>query len=332
VEDNDVICSDCFHNEGLRLEAEKVGEKSAEVCPHCKSSSGRKIKQGESARLLMQNFFMHGSVPQDIGGWAPVYWWTDDIKRDDTAFDRTLLDDYFLIKSELGVCVFHYAPALWRLGLTTQYDELEKADPSATLKYIVQSGTEKLIAPGSRIYRVRLNPPAVSAKGMFDTPPLSAKKDFGRFDDVGTPIFYGAFDIETCLHECRVALVDEVILATFEAAKPLLVLNLFDAIAGPRPPDPWNSVEILMNKLCSSSANEYKKCRTIAQAVLNAGYEGILVRSYYSQVKDKPLANILLFGFPEAAQKIKLHSLNRIKLDKVEYAFTFGPVFIDEGA
>jgi hypothetical protein len=179
---------------------------------------------------------------------------------------------------------------------------------------------------------VRLNPPELSAKGTFDTPPLSAKKDFGRFDDVGTPIFYGAFDIETCLHECRVALVDEVILATFEAAKPLLVLNLFDAIADPQPPDPWNSVEILMNKLCSSSANEYKKCRTIAEAVRNAGYEGILVRSYYSQVKGKPLANILLFGFPEAEQKIKLHSLNRIKLDKVEYAFTFGPVFTDKGA
>ena len=66
-----------------------------------------------------------------------VYWWIDDVRRDDTAFDQTLLDDYSLIKSDLGICVFHYGPALWRLGLTTQYDELEGPDPCPTLKYIV---------------------------------------------------------------------------------------------------------------------------------------------------------------------------------------------------
>ena len=148
-----------------------------------------------------------------------------------------------------------------------------------------------------------MNPSTVSAKGAFDTPPLSLKKDPGRFDDVGVPVFYGAFDIETCLHECRVALIDEVVLATFEAIRALRILNLFDAIAEPQPSDPWNSVGILMDKLCNSSMREYKKCRTIAHAALKAGYEGILVKSYYSQVKDKPLPNILLFGFPEAAEK-----------------------------
>lgn len=327
-----MICSNCFHNEGLRLEAEKVGEESEEVCPHCKIQLWSKDQAGRMCAIADAKLFHAWLGASGHWGWAPVYWWIDDVRRDDTAFDQTLLDDYSLIKSDLGICVFHYGPALWRLGLTTQYDELQGADPSPTLKYIVESGTERLIAPGSKIYRVRLNPSTVSARGAFDTPPLSLKKDPGRFDDVGVPVFYGAFDIETCLHECRVALIDEVVLATFEASRPLRILNLFDAIAEPKPSDPWNSVGILMDKLCNSSTREYKKCRTIAQAVLKAGYEGILVKSYYSQVKDKPLPNILLFGFPEAEQKIKLHSLNRIKLNKVEYAFTLGPVFTNDGA
>jgi hypothetical protein len=322
-----MICSDCFHNEGLRLEARKIGVASEEICENCGATSGRKITTTEQVRLLMQNFFMHGSVPQDIGGWAPVYWWTDRIERDDTTFDDTLRGDYELIKEKLGVCVFQHSPPLWRLGYTYQYEELEKNHPEKALSFVISAGKEQIIRKGQKIYRIRTNPTSIYENGAFDTPPLHLKKECSRFDTEHLEVFYGALDIETCLHECRVTLVDEVALATFEAAQDIRVLNLFDGIEQPPGSDrTWESVEILMYKLCHSSVKEYPKCRQLAEAVLHAGYEGMIVRSYYSQVEEVALPNVLLFGHPESDGKIGLHSLNRVKLDRVEYSFTLGPL------
>jgi hypothetical protein len=275
----------------------------------------------------MQNFFMHGSVPQDIGGWAPVYWWTDNVTRDNVAFDRTLADDYALIKKELHASVFRYAPPLWRLGLTEQYFDLERENPERALQTIIKAGSQKQLPERTIIYRIRLNHNAPSMKCSFDTPPPESKSEYGRFDSRDLPVFYGAFDVETCLHECRVTLIDEVVLATFVSEKCLRVLDLYDFPNTGTTIDPFNSVDILITKLCHSGPHEYDKCRLLARAVAQAAFDGMIVPSYFSQVKDKSLPNLLLFGFPETDKKISLQSLNRVKLDRVQYEFTLGPVF-----
>lgn len=85
-----------------------------------------------------------------------------------------------------------------------------------------------------------------------------------------------------------------------------------------------------MNKLCGTNELEYPKCQLIAEAIRHADYDGFKFKSYYSQVKTEPLFNIALFGHPIAEGKLKLESVNRVKLEQVSYVYSFGPVFEDQ--
>lgn len=49
-----------------------------------------------------------------------------------------------------------------------------------------------------------------------------------RFSNGSSPVFYGAFDVETCLHECRVLAEDEICLATLLPTRDLTLLDLTD--------------------------------------------------------------------------------------------------------
>ena len=41
--DSFVACSNCFSNEGLRLDAERLGEEDSSSCPRCMAADGRKL-------------------------------------------------------------------------------------------------------------------------------------------------------------------------------------------------------------------------------------------------------------------------------------------------
>lgn len=47
-----VLCSDCFANEGLRLDARKLGWTGGEPCPQCGSQSGAKLDVDLAIRHL----------------------------------------------------------------------------------------------------------------------------------------------------------------------------------------------------------------------------------------------------------------------------------------
>src|SRR5213595_1959865 len=64
-----VYCSDCFHNEGLRLEATRLGEAQT-VCPHCGSRSGVGLDEDQCGQLL-ERFFIDGSRSNGSFGVAP---------------------------------------------------------------------------------------------------------------------------------------------------------------------------------------------------------------------------------------------------------------------
>ena len=65
-----LLCSDCFVNEGLKLDAKKLGFKSTHPCPSCKSIEGFKLTK-DLLLDLCERFFIRGSVMKVDYGGAP---------------------------------------------------------------------------------------------------------------------------------------------------------------------------------------------------------------------------------------------------------------------
>lgn len=327
-----MLCSECFKNEGLKLEAQQIGSDDNSICKNCTSSTGKKLTD-EQLHLLMQRFFVHGSVPQNVGGYASVYRWSDNREMESVTFRSALQLDYELIRERTGLVLFHYGPPLWRLGLTDHYEALEggQQEVSQALDDIIERSVTITLPVDSKLYRVRSNmrqDPLLPSS--FDTPPDSVRTKNGRFDTLEIPVFYAAWDVETCLHECRVVVADEITLATLRTNQELRLINIADSFKEKVGSTPFENIEVLMNKLCGTNELEYPKCRLIAEGIRHAGYDGFKFKSYYSQVKTEPLSNIALFGHPIAEEKLKLESVNRVKLEQVNYAYSLGPVFEDQ--
>lgn len=322
-----MVCSNCFKNEGLRLTAQTLGIISNEICDNCKTTDGAKLKD-EQLLELMQLFFSHGSVPQNIGGYAPVYKISDNKEMESVNFEEPLKGDYEFLKEKTNLVVFHYGPPLWRLGLTEQYNALEgeKKEIEAALADIKAACSEIILPIDTKLYRLRINAIDLLNSISYDSPPKKLKVTNTRFDTPEIDIFYSSSDLETCLHETRVTVADEITLATFKTSKELKLLNIADSFTEKKDTTEFEMISILMYKLCTTNEGEYEKCRLISEFIKHNDYDGFKFLSYYTNVKDEPLDNIALFGFPLQEEKIKLVSLNRVKLERVDYSFTFGPV------
>ena len=276
----------------------------------------------------MQEFFSHGSVPQNIGGYAPVYKISDDMEMESVDFEEPLKSDYNLLKEQTNLVVFHYGPPLWKIGLTEQYDalEAEKEDIEAALADIKSACSEINLPINTKLYRLRVNANDLLNPNSFDTPPKELKKTYTRFDTPDVDIFYTSPDLETCLHETRVTVADEITLATFKTSKELKLLNIADSFNEKDGITEFEMISILMDKLCTTNEQEYEKCRLISKFIKDNEYDGFKFLSYYTNIKDEELYNIALFGFPLQEDKVKIESLNRVKLERVDYSFSFGPV------
>jgi hypothetical protein len=145
------------------------------------------------------------------------------------------------------------------------------------------------------LYRIRTNVrSAVGEAASYDAPPNAAKRKPGRYDDTDFPVLYAAFDIETCIHECRCTVVDEIVLATFHANRDLTTIDFQDL------------------RLSVATEDEYPKCRMLARRMLELHVDGFTLqamslftilltyRSFFSSIKADELTNIALFGHPSA--------------------------------
>ena len=66
----------------------------------------------------------------------------------------------------------------------------------------------------------------------------------------------------------------------------------------------------------------------IAKRAKENGFDGIKYKSFFSKVRDREHSNIAIFGRPLAKNIISLKSLNRIRLYKVLYDYTYDPIVI----
>lgn len=306
--------------------AQDCGLQEPAPCVNCGSLTGAKLDKA-ALHQLMNNFFVRGSVPPNVGGWAPVYMLSDRPEMETGGYENELAADYELLKDATGQVVFDYGPPLWRLGLTEHYDMLRggRAAAKKALKELIAASHPFKLLPGERMYRVRTNAKEMREPTAFDTPPPDMVRRRNRFDSKKIPIFYAAPDIETCLHECRVVVADEIHLATFVAVQPLTLLNVADSFSERKNATPFEMFQVLMDKLCITNEEVYPTCRLVAKAIKAEGYDGFMFKSYYSSIKSRTLYNYAFFGYPVRDKKVEMVSLNTVRLNRIEYQFSFGP-------
>jgi hypothetical protein len=329
------LCTLCFSNFGLRHELEQLaGDTYVTQCPTCQNSGGRLVDT-QTAESAMHRFFVLGSIPPETGGPAPLYEFKQFQYPGDIEFATELDNDLRLLSNFMHAGLFHYAPELWRLGYTEHYQMLrggitetsavQGEERKQVWREVLRRCAITMLEPGAAIFRVRRGDELPAAiPGQFDTPPHGFAGG-GRYDTPDLPVFYGADDIETCLHESRVTLADWIALATFTPTRPLRLLDLTDGIDDWSAQTPFERVDFLMRKLAFGGQQDYDLCRELATEIYAQGLDGFYFTSYFSQANRKNPRNIALFGYPVVAGKLQLVSVNRLKLSSIAYEYTFGP-------
>lgn len=243
------------------------------------------------------------------------------------TFESELDHDIELLSQYKPLPLYHYGPPLYKIGATTNYQELVIDGVSGGRRKEVWEGIisackSVTLEPGSMIFRARKGnslPPAL--ENEFDSNPNPTE---GRFNKSGEKVFYGAFEIETCLHEIRVALTDWIALATFHVKKELRLLDITDITE--LPTTPFESIDIFIRKIVYSGESEYPLCQELANEIKNRGYDGLITPSFFKQAHKNDLKNIILFGQPAKDGKISMTSTNKINLNFISYEFSFGPM------
>nr|WP_199045289.1 RES family NAD+ phosphorylase [Dyella sp. ASV24] len=330
----DPLCSECFANYGLRQEARQLSSAfGIGPCQFCGAAGGRLI-DATAAEELMHKFFVSGSIPPDAGGFAPIFEFNPHHEFGEVTFATELDGDLERLSSMLGVGLFHYGPALWRLGLTDHYQALRGApglgiqvdDRKRAFDDILAKCSTKYLEPDrDLVFRVRKGDQLPAALPLeFDSPPVDVET-FGRYESPGFPVFYGADDVETCLHESRVTLSDHIAVATFSPSRRLKLLDLDDDIDDSSASTPFERVDIFLRGLAFAGKRDYDLCRALAAEIHVKGFDGFFFTSYFRQAHKNRLRNIALFGSPVADGKLVLKSVNRIRLTHVSYEYSFGP-------
>lgn len=324
-----VLCSDCFLNSGLRLEAENIGIRAASKCPGCGSTQGRKLGQKQLEKLTIR-FFVQATTPHGIGGYASVLQYNSELMGDKVDFDEKTSHDWDLIRKQIGGGLFFYGPPLWRIGITEHYDEPNVISDD-TIAEIVKSLTIKTYPVGTRTFRIRknINPEETLEPSQYDVPPAHIKRDLGRYDDATLPILYTSPSLPVCLHECRTVITDDVFVATLEAKTALRLADL-TADYNQNPKSPFEDLRYFFNGIfLTRDETSYDIARRIAGAIKNSlSVDGFITNSFFTTVSQEPVSqNLCFFADAMKSGKLALHSLNRLHLETVSYSYAFGPNF-----
>lgn len=323
------LCSDCFLNRGLRWEATTIGVRMSAKCLTCGSTRGHKLGNKQLEKLVAR-FFVKGTTPHGVGGYASILHYNPERNRDEVTFDEKTNHDWDLIKNQIGAGLFYYGPPLWRVGITEHYDDnLEVSDE--TIMEIIRDLSIKIMPAGSQTFRVRKNieGDASLEDTQYDAPPPHIERDFGRFDDATFSILYTSPSLPVCLHECRTVITDDIFVATLEARADLRLADL-TADYKKEPEDPFQSLRYFFNGIfLARDPKVYSIGRRIASAIKKTlSVEGFITNSFFTTVSQEPVSQNYCF-FPDVMKsgKLALNSLNRLHLETVEYSYAFGPAF-----
>ena len=319
--DKYVICSECFHRHGIKLMAVRYGVKDGRPCPLCGSSNGAKLTQ-EQAKELAGDYIVNGSYHRTTFGGASIYM-VSDMGHDDKLFDDD--PDLLFLQEKCGLTTFLYAPATWRVGITTWLEDLlgKNGNPKAkVVKKLIDECDKKECVEGTLFYRLLPRLFGDSKDPLtYDSPHWRYQKN-GRFRLCKKSVLYLSSSIESAIHECRVTVEDDPYLASIIVKRPLRIVDLTKTLNDFG--DPWEDLSTSLRFICSTGKDAYPITRAIAREVFKQGYDGIFYWSFFNQVSQETGKNLVLFGSPIKEGKADVVSIDRLLLDKIQYSYSLG--------
>lgn len=345
-----VLCSDCFADEGLRIDAAKHGIEQQAQCPSCQSQGGKKLTS-DQVKALAWRFFVSGTTVRYNYGAAPVIEFNEShYGRSDIAPSAWLEQDVRLIEKAAKIGFFHYGPRLWMVGQVEPLKALQDpASRSQVIDRILVEYPKKKFSLDSKFYRLRVNPGRPAEPSEYDSPPVGFAGE-GRLDSPGFSVMYGSQDLDVCIHECRALAGDELYVATLKSRKDLRLLDLTHTLeeAGSE----FESLDMAIHMLFLAKSHSYGIARDIALAAKRAGFDGIIYPSFFSLIRTgthpfetayglslrrfhperaqyveaTTIRNLALFGRPIESGLIGVECINRLIITHVGYQGHFGPV------
>lgn len=345
-----LLCSDCFVDEGLRIDAYKHGFEQEGDCPNCKSPNGRKLTK-DHIEALAWRFFVSGTTMRGNYGAAPVIQFNEyHYGKSDIAPSPWLKGDIKLIEDTTKVGFFHYGPRLWMVGEVEPLKDLE--DPgkrSQVIARVLKEYPERTLEKDSAFYRLRVGPRRPADPNEYDSPPTEVAGK-GRLDSIGFPVLYGSQDIDICIHECRATAEDEIFVATLKPERDMRLLDLTHVLR--EDVTEFESLDLAIHMLFLARSHSYVISREIALSAKDAGFDGVIYPSFFSLIRTggRPfetayglslrrfhpqaeeygraftIPNFALFGRPLQNLSVRVHCINRLILTQIGHIGHFGPV------
>lgn len=348
--DSVVLCSDCFTDEGLRIDAAKHGLEQADLCPRCNSTEGRKLTK-QHVEGLAWRFFVGGTTIRLDYGAAPVIQCNEHhYGKSDISPSPWLTNDIKLIEDAAKIGFFHYGPRLWMVGEVEPLKELQ--DPAMRpqgIDRVLKEYPATTLVKGTKFYRLRVNPQNPADPAEYDSPP-SGLTGSGRLCSSGLPVMYGSQDIDICIHECRAAVDDDIYVATLKTQRELRLLDLTHVLK--EDCTEFESLDMAIHMLFLARSHSYEISRAIAVAARDADFDGLIYPSFFSLVRTGghpfetayglslrrfhpqsekyaeafTIQNLALFNRPVKQGAVRVECINRLVLTHVGYQGYFGPV------
>jgi RES domain len=342
------LCSDCFRDQGLHLDAKQIGIADDSACPSCGSRTGKKLNP-DLIKKLAHRFFVRGTLSRCDYGAAPLVVFNE---HQSTCISTSpwFEVDLRLIEKAIGVGFFYYGPRLWMVGEVEPLKSLQDLRTRATvIKRIIAEYPAIVLQETQVFYRIRKNPSKPDEVGEYDSPP-SVLAGLGRLDSPAFPVMYGSQDLQVCVHECRVTAEDELYMATLAPTRELRLLDLTELLLEEKVTE-FESLDMAVHMLFLAGAHSYEIAREIAREAHGAGYDGLVYPSYFSLLrtggtpfetsygishrtvphlanreKAKIIRNLAIFGRPIEQNTVVVRCINRLIMTRVAYDIQFGPV------
>ncbi|MES2799309.1 MAG: RES family NAD+ phosphorylase [Bacteroidota bacterium] len=322
---NKQICTTCFESEGIKLTALKYGLQNPLQCKNCNSIEG-KLLSNEDLYNIAQDYFVHGSFYYSEYGGAPIIQFNE-YQTTNVKFSKYVKSDIKIFERALGVGFFYYGPRMSYFGEIEPLQNLKKSSSSQeVLDEIISKFPQKEISQNDTFYRLRTKPEKPHLIREYDSPNLN-KSGKGRLDSTDFSVLYASTDIEICLHECRVSILDELYVAKLRPTKTLRILDLTAHIE--EEGTEFESLGLSIFYLFRAEDHSYEICRQISKHAYASGFDGIQFPSYFNKVKTANYSNIAIFGRPVEKGLLTVESIDRVQINTVDYGYSYGPLLED---
>jgi hypothetical protein len=148
------LCSNCFQDQGLRLDADRIGIEDSSACINCGEIGGRKLNRRLICHLSYR-FFVWGTFLRSEYGGAPIVQFNE---HQTTSIKTSIWfeSDLRLIERVLDVGFFYYGPRSWMIGEVEPLKALKDlATRDAIINRIIATYPTASLNREQTFYRIR---------------------------------------------------------------------------------------------------------------------------------------------------------------------------------